>query len=132
MRRDRISPNSITLSSSLKACGLIGAKDKGIEIHNYITRKDLLEKDVVLGTALVDMRAKCGLLAKAHRVFDTLPVRDAVLWNSLITRHAKLGEIDCVLCIFERMRREGGKLNLITSISVLNACSHVGLDTSPS
>ena len=74
MRRDRISPNSITLSSSLKACGLIGAKDKGIEIHNYITRKGLLEKDVVLDTALVYMYAKRGLLPKALRVFNILPV----------------------------------------------------------
>jgi pentatricopeptide repeat protein len=117
----------MTLSSGLKACGLIGAKAKGMEIHDYISQKGLLKKDVVLGTALVDMYAKCGLLGKAQGVFNTLPLRDVVLWNSLITGHARLGEIEDVLCLFERMRREGGKPNSITFVSVLNACSHAGL-----
>ena len=65
MRRNRISPNSNTLSLDLKI---------NTEIHNYITRKGLLEKDVVLDTALVYMYAKRGLLPKALRVFNILPV----------------------------------------------------------
>ena len=32
-----------------------------------------------------------------------------------------------MLCLFERMRRRGGKPNSITFISVLNSCSRVGL-----
>jgi len=47
----------------LKACGSIGALDKGTEIHARIVRDGLL-KDVV-HSALIDMFTKFGLLSKA-------------------------------------------------------------------
>lgn len=127
MQFEGFSPNAITLASSLKACGNVGAPYKGGEIHAEVARKGLLKRDLILGTALVDMYAKCGLLPKALDVFDTLSARDIVSWNALVRGYAQLGEVENVLRIFERMRDEGVHSDPITFISILNACSHAGL-----
>ena len=70
-----ISPNVVSFIGILKACGSIGALDKGKQIHDEIVARGLLDKNVVLGTALVDMFAKCGLLTKAQEVLKELPFR---------------------------------------------------------
>ena len=41
---------------------------------------------VVIGSALVDMYAKCGALVKAQKVLEELPVHDVVAWSALIAR----------------------------------------------
>ena len=64
MRAEGISPNAITFISILKACGNTGAINEGIKIHDEIeTRRDLLEKNIVLGTVLVDMYVKCEIFS---------------------------------------------------------------------
>ena len=54
-----------TLVSLLKDCGSVVVAYKGIEIHNEIVR--LLEDNIELGNALVDMYAKCGQLGKNRK-----------------------------------------------------------------
>ena len=126
MQNSGFSPNAMTLASSLKACGSVGAAEKGKELHLEILRKGLLKRDLILGTALVDMYAKCGMLRRAQDVFNNLPYRDIVLWNSLISGYAQVGEIESVLGSFEEMRVEGRKPDQVTFVSVFNACSHAG------
>ena len=43
------------------------------QIHDRIMSTQLLEGDTVLGTTLVDMYVKCGMLAKAEKVLKGLP-----------------------------------------------------------
>ena len=57
-----------------------------------------------MGTALIDMYSKCGLLKEAQIIFDELRFRDPITWNSLITGYAQLGETEVVLSILEKMR----------------------------
>ena len=54
-----ILPNAVTYACTLKACAQIGDADRGNQIHGKIARQDLLQRDTVLGNALVDMYAKC-------------------------------------------------------------------------
>ena len=48
-----------------------------------------LEKNVVIGNALIDMYAKCGVLGKALEIFKELPVHDVISWNALIGGYAQ-------------------------------------------
>eukprot|EP00250_Pteridium_aquilinum_P025585 c31136_g1_i1 orf=2-325(-) len=73
------------------------------------------------------MYAKCGLLSKAQEVFDDIPVPDVISWTALITGYAQLGDIKDVIRIFDGMRGESNKPDLVTFVTVLNACSHAGL-----
>eukprot|EP00250_Pteridium_aquilinum_P023295 c26594_g1_i1 orf=1-612(-) len=54
MEVEGVFPNSATYACSLKACGSLGANDKGFDIHVEIARKGL-ESDLLVGNALVDM-----------------------------------------------------------------------------
>ena len=74
IEREGISPDIVMFTCLLKACGSTGAIDKGKEIHGEIVSRGFLEKDIVLGTTLVDMYAKCGMLEKAQEVLEDLSI----------------------------------------------------------
>eukprot|EP00250_Pteridium_aquilinum_P022128 c25307_g7_i3 orf=145-840(+) len=107
MRCEGIPPSAVTYACILKACGTMGAADKGKQIHDEIVRQGLLQNDIVLGNALVDMYAKCGALAKAQCVLEELHFRDVVSWTTLIAGYAQLGQGEQTLNCFDWMQREG-------------------------
>jgi pentatricopeptide repeat protein len=127
MQDDGISPNVIIFTCILKSCGNAGALDKGKQIHDEILSKGWLEKDVVLGNALVDMYVKCGALVKAQQLLDELHVRDVVSWNAVIGGYADRGYGREALDCFGRMESEGLIPDGVTFLCVLSACSHSGL-----
>lgn len=126
MRQDGVSPDAVTFTCILKACGSIRAPDWGEKIHDEITRQDLLKDSPVLGTALIDMYAKCGALAKAQHMLDELPVRDVATWNALITGYAQEEQGQDALNCLERMQREGLLPNVVTFTCILMACGSIG------
>ena len=107
MRWEGISPNEVTFVCILKACGNVGAIEKGKQIHDEIIERDLLEKHVALSNALVDMYAKCGMLAELQEVFDKLPTQDLISWTSLIGGYAECGHAQEALDCFYNMQSKG-------------------------
>ncbi|MCO5552922.1 hypothetical protein L7F22_006441 [Adiantum nelumboides] len=75
MQREGVSPDAITYACILKLRGIMQEIDIGQQMHDDIVSQGLLEKDYVLGSALVDMHAKCGVFRKVEKTFDELPVR---------------------------------------------------------
>ena len=73
------------------------------------------------------MYAKCGSLEEAEVVFGKLLVQDVVSWTALITGYALLGDSEHVFYTIDRMIETGAKPDIITLMSVLNACSQGGL-----
>ncbi|KAI5073975.1 hypothetical protein GOP47_0011988, partial [Adiantum capillus-veneris] len=126
MNRGACSPDRVTLSCILRACGSLGALDKGQEIHTQIASEHLFEKDVLVSTALVDMYAKCGSLGKAQEVFNELPVRNVVSWTALIAGYAQHKHGKEALYYFEQMQHAGVPPNAVTFACVLKACGSVG------
>ena len=127
MKNEGLSPDAITFISVLKACGGTGALVKGKQIHDEIVSRGLLEKDIVLGTTLVDMYAKCGMITKAHKVLKELPIRNVVSWNALIAGYAEQGQCHEALNCLQWMQTEGLSPDKVTFVSILSACSHSGL-----
>ena len=74
----------------MKASRSIGSLEMGEEIHAEVCRQGILDKNIVLGTAIVGMYAKHGAMVKAQNVFDTLLVQNVITWNSLITGYVKI------------------------------------------
>jgi pentatricopeptide repeat protein len=126
MRNEGVAADEPTLICVLKACASTGAIDKGIEIHESLVNRRLLEKDVMLGTALVDMYAKCRMPEKAQQVLERLPRRDAIAWNALIAGYAQQGKCGEALNCFRLMRSEGVAPDSVTFVCVLKACGDAG------
>jgi pentatricopeptide repeat protein len=127
MQNEGVHPNAVTLACILKACGSIGAVDSGKRLHEAVASMGLLEKDVVLCTALVDMYAKCGILTKAQQVHNEFSVRTEASWNALITGYAQQGQGHEALACFRRMQGDGISPNPVTFLCMLKACSRSGL-----
>lgn len=126
MQLDSVSPNVVTFVWSLKACGCLGAIDKGEEIHAVIKKRGKLEADLVIGTALIDMYVKCCCLVKAQQTFDKILVRNVVAWTSLIAGYAEQGHDEEALQLFEQMHLEGVLPNVVTYLCSLKACIRLG------
>ncbi|XP_022899055.1 pentatricopeptide repeat-containing protein At3g57430, chloroplastic [Olea europaea var. sylvestris] len=126
-----LKPNSITLMTVLPSCAGLTALSKGKEIHAYAIR-NVLESDVAVGSALVDMYAKCGCLNLARRVFESMPTRNVITWNVIIMAYGMHGKGEEALELFRRMAAVGAshgevKPNEITFVAVFAACSHSGM-----
>lgn len=95
-----------SLLSVLSACTELSAPIIGKEIHCYSLKSEAIS-DVMIGTTLVDMYSKCGLLNLAHRLFMRMDNKNVVTWNSLISGCASNGCLDKALELFQQLRLEG-------------------------
>eukprot|EP01018_Ginkgo_biloba_P039754 Gb_41025 [translate_table: standard] len=71
MQLAKVIPNLVTLTIVLLACAFLGALKQGKWIHEYIIRSGL-ELNVSVGTALIDMYAKCGSIEDARHLFGKM------------------------------------------------------------
>ncbi|KAH7292708.1 hypothetical protein KP509_29G082000 [Ceratopteris richardii] len=120
-------PDSITMTSVLKACSGLGRAQVGKEVHTRLLAMELLDKDATLCNGLISMYAKYGLLADAQKVFNNTQTHDVISWTALIMGYAQSGDVDDVTCLFDEMISKGIRPDSVTFITVLNACSHSGL-----
>lgn len=123
MMASRVSPNESALVSSLSACAHLGALDQGRWIHAYID-KNGGEVSVTLGTALIDMYAKCGFLECGYQVFRNLPRGDVVTWGAIISGFAMHGKPQKCFRLFVEMVSQGIQPNGVVFVAILSACSH--------
>ncbi|KAJ7551523.1 hypothetical protein O6H91_06G018700 [Diphasiastrum complanatum] len=126
MKKEGVKPNNVTCIVLLNACSKIAALEQGKQLHSQIIKSGF-EMDVVVGSALVDMYAKCGCIEHARQVFNNMSERDVVSWTAMIEGYAQQGLGKEALTLLEQMQREGTKPNEVTYVSVLSACSHSGL-----
>ncbi|XXG75313.1 hypothetical protein AAC387_Pa07g3845 [Persea americana] len=119
-------PNSVTMVGLLQACAALSALGQGKVLHAYILRKGL-DAIVSVVNALVTMYVKCGSLEAARQIFDQMCRKDVVSWNSMISGYGIHGFGREAIRLFEEMMGAGVEPNVITFVSVLEACSHVGL-----
>ncbi|XP_016495233.1 pentatricopeptide repeat-containing protein At3g57430, chloroplastic-like [Nicotiana tabacum] len=123
----QLKPNSITLMTVLPGCASLVALTKGKEIHAYAIR-NALAMDIAVGSALVDMYAKCGCLDIARRVFDSMTNKNVITWNVLIMAYGMHGKGEEALELFRMMVLEGKvKPNDVTFIAIFAGCSHSGM-----
>ncbi|KAH0461385.1 hypothetical protein IEQ34_008960 [Dendrobium chrysotoxum] len=121
-----IKPDKFSISSVLKACGELRELGLGKEVHRHIGSTDL-ECDLFVYNALLAMYAKCRAVDNARKVFDELPERDIVSWNSMVLGYSSEGRWDETSEFLERMRLEGFELNSVTSNTIIRGRLLMGL-----
>ncbi|GFY81610.1 tetratricopeptide repeat (TPR)-like superfamily protein [Actinidia rufa] len=70
-----VKPNDPTVVSVLSACAKIGALEAGVQLHKYLSSNGF-QLNKAIGTALVDVYAKCGNVESASRVFGMTKEKD--------------------------------------------------------
>ncbi|XP_073004279.1 pentatricopeptide repeat-containing protein At1g04840 [Typha latifolia] len=120
-----VRPNVFTIAAVLSACTRMGALDCGVRIHNYV-KQNGFPADGAIGTALVDMYAKCGRIKCASQMFAGMKERDILAWSAMMMGWAVHGHWQQALCCFEDMKRARVKADDGVFLAVLMACSHSG------
>ncbi|XP_076938449.1 pentatricopeptide repeat-containing protein At3g21470-like [Bidens hawaiensis] len=95
--------NILTISPLiLKACASCCMINYGKAVHCESIKAGV-DSDVVVGTSTATMYGKCGDVIDARKVFDEMPVKNAVTYNALISVYMHIGETETALGVFRDM-----------------------------
>ncbi|CAN1793938.1 Putative pentatricopeptide repeat-containing protein At3g25970 [Linum perenne] len=126
MRSSLVETDHYSFSAALRSCSDLATLQLGKQIH-VLTVKSGLESNDFVASALIFMYSKCGMLEEARKSFNETEKGNAITWNSIIFAYAQHGQGNVALDLFSEMRETRVKLDHITFVAVLTACSHIGL-----
>ncbi|KAH7430189.1 hypothetical protein KP509_09G087400 [Ceratopteris richardii] len=121
-----LSLHSHAMVALLNACGKKKEIGRGYCLHLDFARKGLVQKDLHVGSTLVDMYGRFGFLDHAQEVFAMLPLQSVVAWNALISGYLEHGYEEMAFNIFEEMQHQGKSPSVVTFICILKACVSKG------
>ncbi|XP_024023107.1 pentatricopeptide repeat-containing protein At5g55740, chloroplastic [Morus notabilis] len=118
-------PDNFVVPNALKACGALQLVGLGKGIQGYVLKMGFGEC-VFVASSLVDMYGKCGALDCARKMFDRMPERNVVTWNSLIVGYVQNGMNEEAIKVFYDMRMEGVEPTQVTMSGFLAASANIG------
>ncbi|OVA06901.1 Pentatricopeptide repeat [Macleaya cordata] len=126
MREKGLVPNEAILVTVLSASAQLGLLEHGQLVH-FTIRSLKFRMSVAVGTALIDVYAKCGCIDMSRQVFKEMPQRDVWSWNVMICGLATHGLGKEALELFQKFINEGLHPVNVTFVGVLNGCSRSGI-----
>ncbi|XP_015968733.1 putative pentatricopeptide repeat-containing protein At5g52630 [Arachis duranensis] len=125
MRCTGIYPNNYTFSAVLPACAHTNLVTHGQQLHALVYKHGF-DTDTFVASALLDMYAKCGSMSLAQKVFDEMPHRNLVSWNSLIVGFLKNNLYHRAIGIFREVVRQASlPPDQVSFSGVFAACAAV-------
>lgn len=121
MQLEGINLDLVTVISILPSCSSCENHRLGMTLHGYAIKAGF-ESDCSLGNALITMYCDCGDLDSGRLLFENMPERSLVSWNSLMTGYRHNNLPDKVLVLFAQMLDEGQRPNHITLLNLLPVC----------
>ncbi|CAN0907044.1 Putative pentatricopeptide repeat-containing protein At3g15130 [Linum grandiflorum] len=100
-----LKPNDFTLSTNLKACGMLSVPKIGMQLHD-ICVKTAYDLQTVVANTILDMYSKCGRIGEAASVFATMPVKNLISWNAMIDSYVKCGELLQARRVFDQIEKK--------------------------
>ncbi|XP_027367479.1 pentatricopeptide repeat-containing protein At3g63370, chloroplastic [Abrus precatorius] len=126
LKKTNIRPDSITFISILSAAASLSSLKKGKEIHGFLIRKGFFLEGPI-ACSLVDMYARCGTVENSRKIFNSVNLRDLILWTSMINANGMHGWGNEAIALFKKMTDGNIIPDHITFLALLYACSHSGL-----
>ncbi|KAB1223426.1 hypothetical protein CJ030_MR2G012423 [Morella rubra] len=126
LNMDSKKPDPILIASVLAAANQLANVRPGCEIHGYVLRHGF-ESDVMVCSSLIDMYSKCGFVGLGIRVFQIMPKRNIVSYNSVISGLGLHGLASEAFKIFDEILEKGLVPDKSTFSALLCACCHGGL-----
>ncbi|XP_019086199.1 PREDICTED: pentatricopeptide repeat-containing protein At4g32430, mitochondrial-like [Camelina sativa] len=84
MKSNGVVFDAFTYSTALSYC--VGSEGfrLGLQLQSTVVRSGL-ESDLVVGNSFITMYSRSGSFRGARRVFDEMPLKDMISWNSLLS-----------------------------------------------
>ncbi|XP_047056195.1 pentatricopeptide repeat-containing protein At4g19220, mitochondrial-like [Lolium rigidum] len=119
-------PDLAALVTVISGCADQGLLCEGKEIHGYVVRKGLLNDDdeSCIGNSLLRLYMKCDDSSTANLLFRTMPTRDLISWNTMISGHSRDDTLRAeAQAMFKELLSEGLCCTLTTILAVIPSCS---------
>ncbi|KAL2335990.1 hypothetical protein Fmac_010436 [Flemingia macrophylla] len=121
MLLEMVVPDGTTFNGLIGVCVKFLDVHMGFQLHCFALKLGL-DLDCFVGSALVDLYAKCGLVENASRVFHVVLHRDLVMWNVMISCYASNCLPEGASGLFNLMRLYGANGDEFTFSSLLSIC----------
>ncbi|KAF5204504.1 Pentatricopeptide repeat-containing protein [Thalictrum thalictroides] len=118
--------DAVTMLTIISAVSQLGSLHLCAWIDNCVTERGF-RFDLRIQNAIINMYLQCGSNEKAFKIFEKMPTRDVISYNSMITGYATHGDANQAFSLFSMMNKENVLPSSITFIGLLSACAHRGL-----
>ncbi|KAK1363421.1 Pentatricopeptide repeat-containing protein [Heracleum sosnowskyi] len=125
MRKNNIALDRVTLIGLITACAKCRDRKVGNVIHGY-AKVWGMDNTVAVGTALINMYSKCGLIQYARKLFEQLPKQFIDSWNSMIHGYVECGLNNEALDLFTQIESQKLKADEVTMLGLILACRNSG------
>ncbi|KDP30920.1 hypothetical protein JCGZ_11296 [Jatropha curcas] len=115
---------SRTFATMIQAAAGLGLISIGRQLHSC-TLKVGVDSDIFVSCALIDMYSKCGSIEDAHCVFNEMPEKTTVGWNTIITGYALHGYSEEALDLCYDMRDSGVRMDHFTFSIIVRICARL-------
>ncbi|XP_039146391.1 LOW QUALITY PROTEIN: pentatricopeptide repeat-containing protein At3g16610-like [Dioscorea cayenensis subsp. rotundata] len=119
MINSNVHGDSFTFPFIAKACGKLGSILDGMKIHAHTILLGF-QSNAFVQTSLLDMYSKCSCFVDARKLFDEMPQRNLVSWNSMIHAYSVLSDMPKALGLFNEMRSVGIRPSASTLVSIVS------------
>ena len=117
-------PNSFSFAGVFTAAALALDASAGVEAHS-LAIKIMGSEDVFVGTSLVNMYCKLGMLVDARKVFDRMRHRNSVSWAAMLSGYASRKSGEEAFALFKMMLDEDEcPQNEFVLTSILSSMAH--------
>ncbi|KAK7270732.1 hypothetical protein RJT34_26117 [Clitoria ternatea] len=116
--------NNFTYPLVLKACANLTSIPLGTMLHGHVLKLGF-QGDTFVQTGLVDMYSKCSHVECARQVFDEMPQRTVVSWNTMISGYSRVSLMNQALMLLKEMWGLGFEPSSSTFVSVLSGYSNL-------
>ncbi|KAK7327697.1 hypothetical protein VNO77_21785 [Canavalia gladiata] len=122
-----LSPDNFTFPCVVKACSGLQDVKLGEAIHAHALKVGLLS-DAFVGNSCIAMYGKCELVESAVKVFETMPQRNLVSWNSMMYAYSENGVFGGCYDLFKGLLNdeEGLVPDVATMVTVIPVCAAQG------
>lgn len=120
----KMEPDAFTYGSVLKACAGQQVFSTGMEVHGRIIKSGM-SLDMFVGSALVDMYCKCGLMEEAEKIHYRLEEQTMVSWNAIISGFSLQKKSEDSQRFFSYMLEMGVEPDNFTYATVLDTCANL-------
>ncbi|KAD6795696.1 hypothetical protein R6Q59_031747 [Mikania micrantha] len=122
MLKEKISPNSVILTTILPVISHVQSRKLGKEIHAYVIKTKDYSKQLFIQSGLIDMYCKCGDMGSGRKVFYESTERNTISWTTLMSGYAANGRFEQALRSIVWMQQERFKPDIVTINTVIPVC----------
>lgn len=125
LRGTNIGVDRVSFSCLISSCADQKDLNSGTMMH-ALAKAVGIECDISVGTALVNMYAKCRKLACAKKLFDDLPKQNIESWNTMMHAYVENGLAMEALKLFDQIKCRNLELDEVTALGLIMACRDLG------